>query len=327
MSTTRRTFLSGSFAVLVAPVAANAQQPGRARIGWLSGGFAAQSGMFETFTDSLRDGGFVVGKNVDVDVLRPERGTAAEYADLAARLVARSPTVIFAGNPYSLEALTKATTSIPIVGVDLVSDPIEKGWVVSLARPGRNLTGFFLDVPEMSGKQLQMLQEIRPAVMRVAVLGDPRVNDLQFRATEAVAGRLGVTLHALAVTESKGIPSLVAEAARQRAGALVALTSPVINISMKALAAAALTHRLPTVSGFVPSFAEAGGLLAYGPDFPDLFRRAAGQVLEILKGARPGDLPIQRPTKFPLVINLKTAKALGLTIPPSLLLRADHVIE
>jgi putative tryptophan/tyrosine transport system substrate-binding protein len=179
----------------------------------------------------------------------------------------------------------------------------------------------------MSGKQLQMLQEIRPTLARVAVLGDPRINDLQFRATEAVAGRLGVTLYRLALTESKEIPGLVAEASRQKAGALVALTSPLINISMNALAEAARTHRLPTVSGFVPSFAEAGGLLAYGPDFPDLFRRAAGHVIEILKGARPGDLPVQRPTKFPLVINLKTAKALGLTIPPSLLLRADQVIE
>jgi putative ABC transport system substrate-binding protein len=184
-----------------------------------------------------------------------------------------------------------------------------------------------VDVPEMSGKQLQMLQEIRPAITRVAVLGDPRINDLQFHATEIVAGRLGVTLQALLLSEAKQIPGLVAEAARQKAGALVALTSPIVNGNMKRLAAAALIHRLPTVSGFVPSFAEAGGLLAYGPDFPDLFRRAAGHIIEILRGARPGDLPVQRPTKFPLVINARTAKALGLTIPPSLLARADQVIE
>jgi putative ABC transport system substrate-binding protein len=261
------------------------------------------------------------------DVLRPERGTAAEYADLASRLVARSPSVILAANPNSLEAVTKATASIPIVGVDLESDPVAKGWAISLARPGRNVTGFFLDIPEMSGKQLQMLQEIRPALIRVAVLGDPRINQLQFRATEAAASRLGVTLYALLLTEPKDIPGLVAEATHQKAGALLALTSPLVNISMKPLAEAALSQKLPTVSGFVPSFAEAGGLLAYGPDFPDLFRRAAGYVVDILKGTRPGDLPVQRPTKFPLVINLKTAKALGLTIPPALLLRADQVIE
>ena len=178
---------------------------------------------------------------------------------------------------------------------------------VSVPRAGRFVADYYgvgdqaSDIREMNGKQLQMRQEIRPAVTRAAVLGDPRINNLQFRATESVAGRLGITLHALPLTEPKEIPGLVAEAA--------------------------LTHRLPTVSGFVPSFAEAGGLLAYGPDFPDLFRRAAGHVLEILKGARPGDLPVQRPTKFPLLINLKTAKALGVTIPPSLLLRADQVIE
>jgi putative ABC transport system substrate-binding protein len=308
--------------------AVEAQQTAKVyRVGWLSGGFAAQSGSLGAFRDALRDGGFVVGQNVILDLLRPEHGTAAEYANLAAQLIARSPSVILGANPNSLEALTKATTSIPIVGVDLESDPVAKGWVVSLARPGRNLTGFFLDIPEMSGKQLQMVQEIRPTMTRVAVLGDPRINELQFRATEAVAGRLGVTLHALSVTEAKQIPGLVTEAARQKAGALVALTSPLVNSNMKPLAVAALTHKLPTVSGFAPSFAEAGGLLAYGPDFPDLFRRAAGHVLEILKGARPGDLPVQRPTKFPLVININTAKALGLTIPQTLLLRADQVIQ
>ena len=322
----RRRFLLTSLAgALAAPLGAEAQPAGRVyRIGWLSGG--AQYGL-QAFSDSLRDGGFVVGQNVVLDLLSPERGTAAEYADLAAALVARSPSVVLAANPYSLEALTKATASIPIVGVDLESDPVAKGWVVSLARPGRNVTGFFLDIPEMSGKQLQMLQEVRPALTRVAVLGHARINELQFRATETVAGRLGVALHTLRLTDSKEIPGLVAEAARQKAGALVALTSPLINFGMKALAVATLTHRLPAVCGFVPGFAEAGGLLAYGPDFPDLFRRAAGHVLEILRGARPGDLPVQRPTKFPLVLNLKTAKALRLTIPPSLLARADQVIE
>ena len=324
----RRAFITvvGS-SILLVRRAVQAQTGTVSRVGWLRGGFAAQSCSLVAFRDGLRDGGFVVGQNVILDVLRPEHGTAAEYANLAAQLIARSPSVILGANPNSLEALTKATTSIPIVGVDLESDPVAKGWVVSLARPGRNLTGFFLDIPEMSGKQLQMVQEIRPTMTRVAVLGDPRINELQFRATEAVAGRLGVTLHALSVTEAKQIPGLVTEAARQKAGALVALTSPLVNSNMKPLAVAALTHKLPTVSGFAPSFAEAGGLLAYGPDFPDLFRRAAGHVLEILKGARPGDLPVQRPTKFPLVININTAKALGLTIPQTLLLRADNVIQ
>jgi putative ABC transport system substrate-binding protein len=324
----RRAFMTVGGSILAMRRTVLAQQTAKVyRVGWLSGGNAAQSGSLVAFRDALRDGGFVVGQNMIIDLLRPEHGTAAEYANLAAQLIARSPSVILGVNPNSLEALTKATTSIPIVGVDLESDPVAKGWVVSLARPGRNLTGFFLDIPEMSGKQLQMVQEIRPTMTRVAVLGDPRINELQFRATEAAAGRLGVILHALSVTEARQIPGLVTEAARQKAGALVALTSPLVNGNMKPLAVAALTHKLPTVSGFAPAFAEAGGLLAYGPDFLDLFRRAAGHVLEILKGARPGDLPVQRPTKFPLVVNIKTAKALGLTIPQTLLLRADQVIQ
>jgi putative ABC transport system substrate-binding protein len=293
------------------PAATEAQQPGKVyRIGWLIGEGAAQSGS-QAFLDRLRDAGLVVGQNVDLDVVRPELGTTAEYADLAARLVARSPSVILAANPNSLEAITKATVSIPIVGVDLESDPVAKGWAVTLARPSRNLSGCFLDIPEMIGKQLEMIQEIRPALTRVAVLGDPRINDRQLRATEAVAVRLGVTLHAFALTEPKAIPELVAEAARQKAGALVALTSPLVSVRMKTLADAAVTHGLPTVCAFTHGFAEAGGLIAYGPDPPELFRCAAGHVVKILKGVRPADLPIQRPTKFSLVINVKTAKALG----------------
>ena len=162
-----------------------------------------------------------------------------------------------------------------------------------------------------AAKQLEMIQEIRPALTRVAVLGDPRINDRQLRATEAVAVRLGVTLHAFALTEPKAIPELVAEAARQKAGALVALTSPLVSVRMKTLADTAVTHGLPTVCAFTHGFAEAGGLIAYGPDPPELFRCAAGHVVKILKGVRPADLPIQRPTKFSLVINVKTAKALG----------------
>jgi len=156
----RRAFVTGLGAVLAAPPAAGAQAGKVYHVGWLSGGFAAQSGSMQAFTDTLREAGFVVSQNVVLDVLTPERGTPREYSDLAVRLLARSPSVILAGNPNSLEAVTKATTSIPIVGVDLESDPVAKGWAVSLARPGHNLTGFFLDVPEMSGKQLQMLQGV-----------------------------------------------------------------------------------------------------------------------------------------------------------------------
>jgi len=241
--------------------------------------------------------------------------------------VAQRVDVILAANPHALGAVTKETKSIPIVGVDLESDPVAKSWVASLAHPRRNITGFFLDIPEMSGKQLQFLKEIQPGLSRVAILGDPRVNELQFRATEAAARGAGVTFQPTRVTSADEIPGAIAKAAAQRAGGLVALTSPLVNVNMMRIADVALEHRLPSICGFVPSFAEAAGLLAYGPDFPDLFRHAAGYVGAILKGTLPGNLPVQRPTKFQLVINRKSAKVLGLAIPPSLLARADQLIE
>jgi putative ABC transport system substrate-binding protein len=326
----RRRILALGGALLAGARPARAQTPTKTyRIGWLSGGFGAQPGAppLTAFDEGLREGGFVLGKNVVMDVRRPERGTADEYADLARKLVAQAPAVILAANPNSIDAAVGATASIPIVGIDLESDPVARGWVASLARPGRNVTGYFLDVPEISGKHLQLLQDVRRPLTRVAILGDPRVNELQFRATESVARPAGVTLHMIALTDAGQIAPEIAQAARQGAGALLALTSPMVNLNMKPIAAAALERHLPAICGFVPTFAEAGGLLAYGPDFADLYRRAAGYVVRILNGSTPGELPIQRPIKFPLVINLKTARALGLAIPPTLLARADHVIE
>jgi putative ABC transport system substrate-binding protein len=324
----RRVFM-GAFAVgLLAPRSINAQITAKsATVGWLSGGAAAQGATLAAFKERLRELGYVVGQNVVLDVQSTQRNESEEYPRLAAKLVAQRVDVILAGNPHALGAVTKATNSIPIVGVDLESDPVAKGWVASIAHPGRNTTGFFLDIPEMSGKQLQFLKEIQPGLSRVAILGDPRINELQFRATEAAARGAGVTLQPSRVTSANEIPRAIAEAAVQRAGGLVALTSPLINVTMRRIADVALEHRLPSICGFVPSFAEAAGLLAYGPDFPDLFRRAATYVVAILKGTAPGNLPVQRPTKFQLVINRKTANVLGLTIPSSLLTLADRLIE
>jgi putative tryptophan/tyrosine transport system substrate-binding protein len=316
--------------MLVRPRSARGQTPPKPiRIGWLSGGFGAQPGAppLKAFSEGIREGGFVLGQNVVLEVRRPDRGAASEYATLARKLVAQAPAVVLAANPNSVEAMAAATTSIPIVGVDLESDPIARGWVTSLARPGRNVTGYFLDLPEMSGKHLELLQDVRRPLTRVAILGDPRVNEVQFKTMGPIAQRAGVTLHALELTEPSQIARSIAQAARQGAGALLAFTSPMVNLSLKPIADAALEHRLPAICGFVPTFAEAGGLLAYGPDFADLFRRAAAYVVAILKGAAASELPIQRPTKFPLVINLKTAKGLGLAIPPTMLAHADQVIE
>ena len=250
-----------------------------------------------------------------------------QYPDVAVRLVTAGVDVILASNPYAVAAVARATTTIPVVAVDFESDPVAKGWVTSLARPGRNVTGFFLDIPEISAKQLQILKEVKPNLAKVAVLGDPRVNELQFRATEAGAQGARLTLQRLPVNGLDEIPRALADAARWGAGALLALSSPMLFPGLRRLAEAAVKHGLPSINLFVPFFAEAGGLLAYGPVLVDPFRRAASYVDRILKGAQPAELPVQRPTKFELVINLKTAKALRLTVPGPLLLRADRVIE
>ena len=324
----RRAFM-GTFALaLLAPRSIDAQTTAKsATVGWLSGGFAAQGAPLAVFKERLGELGYVVGQNLLLDVQSTQRNESEEYPRLAAKLVAQRVDVILAANPHALDAVTQATHSIPIVGVDLESDPIAKGWVASLARPGRNTTGFFLDIPEISGKQLQFLKEIQPGLSRVAILGDPRINELQFQATEAAARGVGITFQPSRVTAGDDIPKAIAETAARGARGLVVLTSPLVNVNMRRIADVALEHRLPSVCGFVPSFAEAAGLLAYGPDFPDLFRRAATYVVAILKGTAPGNLPVQRPTKFQLVINRKTAKLLGLTIPPSLLTLADQFIE
>jgi putative ABC transport system substrate-binding protein len=330
----RRLFLSGSLLMLAGPLAAEAQRAGRvARVGWLGGGAGRsaselrESSQFKAFTDGLREHGHIVGQSVLVDVRTVGPGKVEQYPDLAARFVAEGVDIILAANPFSLAAAAKATKTIPIVGIDLESDPVAQGWAVSLARPGGNVSGVFLDIPEMSGKHVQFLKEVRPNVTRVAVLGDSRVNNLQFEATEAAVRNGGLTLERVTVRSPNEIEGAIAEAAHRGASALVVLTSPLVNSGMHRIANAAVRHRMPSVCTFAPAFAEAGGLVAYGPDFNELYRRAADYVSRILKGTRPGELPIQRPEKFRLVINLQTAKSLGLTIPPSLLLRADQVIE
>jgi len=330
----RRTILVAVGALMSLPVAAEAQRAAKVpRVGWLGGGGGLsgtehrKSPQFKAFTEALREHGYIVGQNVLVDSRTVPPDKVEQYPDLATRFVAEGVDLIFAVNPYSIAAATKATITIPVVGIDLESDPVAQGWVATLARPGRNLTGVFLDIPEMSGKHIQFLKEVKPDLNRVAVLGDPRVNDLQFQATEAAARNAALSLQRFPVRRPDDIERAIAEASHQRAGALVALSSPLVNSTLKRIADRAVRHRLPAISTFVPRFAKVGGLLAYGPDFDDLYRRAAAYVGTILKGAKAGDLPVQRPEKFQLVINFKTANALGLTIPPSLLLRADHVIE
>jgi putative tryptophan/tyrosine transport system substrate-binding protein len=325
----RRRFLLTSLAgAFVAPLATQAQPIAKApRVGYLGRSAGRETPGFKAFAEGLRDLGYVVGENVVVDVRTPEQDKVEQYRDVASGLVAGGVDVILASNPYAVEAATKATTTIPVVAVDFESDPVAKGWVTTLARPGRNVTGFFLDLPEITGKQLQILRDVTPKLSRVAALGDARVNEPQFKSAEIGARGTRLTIQRLPVSGLDEIPAALADAVRRRAAALLVLSSPMIFGGLPRVADAAVKYRFPSISLFVPFFAEAGGLLAYGPAFVDPFRRAASYVDRILKGAQPGQLPVQRPSKFEFVVNLKTAKVLGLTIPPSLLQRADQVIE
>lgn len=209
---------------------------------------------------------------------------------------------------------------------DLETDPIEAGWIKSLARPGGNLTGFFLDIPELSGKLLQFLAEAMPRLHRVAVLWDADLARPQLNATETAARTLKFQLQSLPVRHPGEFAGAFEQARQQRAQAVVIPSSPLIFQNLRRLGALAIEQRLPAISVF-PRFAAAGGLMGYGPNLADLFRRAAGYVHRILKGAVPADLPIQRPVLFVLTINAGTAKTLGMTLPHSLILRADQLIE
>jgi putative ABC transport system substrate-binding protein len=298
-----------------------------ARIGWLGRSAGKETPAFKAFAEGLHDLGYVIGENLVVDVRTPDQDKVEQYPDVATRLVAAGVDVILASNPYAVEAVTKATTTIPVVAVDFESDPVARRWVTTLGRPGGNVTGFFLDLPEISAKQLEVLKEVRPNLAKVAALGDARVNEPQFRAVEVGAQGARLALRRFPVAARDEIARALAEATRWGAGALLLLSSPMIFTGMPEIAGAAVKHRLPSISLFVPFFAEAGGLLAYGPAFIDPFRRAASYVDRILKGAQPGQLPVQRPTKFEFVINRRIANAIGVTIPPALLLRADRVIQ
>jgi len=320
----RRDFIALLGSAAAWPLVAHAQQTAGnyPRIGAI---LASQNENFEGFLSGLREAGYVDGQNMRLEVRF--FGSAPDRLDeLTLELIALKCSVIFAGNPYAIRAAMKATSTIPIVGIDLESDPVASGLVKSVARPGGNFTGFFLDIPELGGKLIELLKEAVPKASRFAVLWDATIGTAQFHATETASRPAGVTLQSLPIRQAQDINETIEQAARGQAHGLVVLSSPLIFVELSQIANLALNARLPTISLF-NSFPKLGGLMAYGPDFPSLFLQAGGYVGRILAGANPGELPIQRPTKFELVINLKTAKALDLPIPGMLLVRADKVIQ
>jgi putative tryptophan/tyrosine transport system substrate-binding protein len=312
------------------PLAARAQQPQRMRCIGVLLSLAADdtesSVRLTAFVQGLQEFGWAVGHNVRIDT-RWGAGDPDRFRKYAAELVALAPDVILAAGSAAMGALQQTTRTVPIVFVTVI-DPVGAGFVESLARPGGNVTGFSLFEYGLSGKWLELLKEIAPGVMRVAVLRDTAVGSGvgQYAIIQAVAPSLGVELRPIDMRDAGEIERAVTAFARLPNGGLIIVGAPSAVVHRNLIITLAARHQLPAVYP-IPYFARSGGLISYGPDSIDPYRRAAGYVDRILKGEKPADLPVQQPTKFELVINLKTAKALDLTVPPSLLATADEVIE
>ena len=283
-------------------------------------------GLLEAFREGLRELGYVEGQNIAIES-RWAEGKQDRLPALAADLVRSKVDVIVVLSGAATQAAQRATRTIPIV-MSTVADPVGSGLVASLARPGGNVTGLTITSPDLAGKQLQLLKEVVPDVSRVAFLRNPdNASSAAFlREAEAAARALGVRLQTLEARNPQEIDSAFAAMTRERAGAFLILPDGIFVSQRKQIAELAANRRLPSIHGMT-EYAEAGGLMAYSTNFLDQQRRAASYVDKILKGAKPRDLPVEQPTKFELVINMRTARALGLKVPPSLLLQADRVIE
>jgi putative ABC transport system substrate-binding protein len=312
--------------LVLAPLAAVAQQAGKVyRIGFLSMGSGSTAP--EAFREGLRELGYVEGRNL-ITEYRWAAGKAERLPEMAAQLVRLKVEVIVTVTTPATEAARRTTSTIPVV-MAAVADPVGSGLVAGHARPSGNVTGLTLMSTELVGKRLQLVRELIPKATRVAVLayrGYTSATRPYLEAMRAAAQQMGVQLVVQEVNEAGDLPGAFTAMQRERAQALDVRASPFSTENAKRIVELAAQHRLPAMYD-VRSFVEAGGLVSYGPSASEIFRRAAFYVDKILRGAKPADLPVEQPTKFELVINLKTAKALGLTIPQSLLVRADQVIE
>ena len=327
--TTRRAFISTlANCLLAAPLAAEAQQTARtSRVVALR--FTSTSGeyLFDAFRDQLRRLGYTEGQNIVVEV-RQADGQVDRLAKITAEIVQSKPDVIVVSSPQAVLSAKQATTTIPIVFTAIIN-PVGAGFVASLARPGGNVTGVSWDAtPELAGKQLESLREIVPRASRIAVLWNPDTTGSAafMQHTSSAAKVLGIILQSVEARAPEDFQAAFSAIAKERSAGVVVLGSAFTFNHREQIARLAAQHRLPAIYGNRDSVV-AGGLMSYGSSLLEQWRRAAVYVDKILKGAKPVDLPVEQPTKFELVINLKTAKALGLTIPQSLLLRADEVIQ
>jgi putative ABC transport system substrate-binding protein len=325
----RRAFISiVTGGLLAAPLAAGAQPAGKGhRIGFLGNSSATlEAHLVAPFRDGLRELGYVEGQNIVIDYRWAEGKYERLPALIAELLAPRAEVIVTAGTPASL-AVKKATTSVPLVMV-AVGDPVDTGLVASLARPGGNITGLTSTAEELEGKRLELLREVIPKLSHVAVLWNPENPTLlaALKEMRAAAQVLGMKLQVLEVRTSGELEETFTAIVRARPGALNVMGDRLFTHNRQRIVDFATKQRLPGIYTH-RELVEAGGLMFFGPSYPGMHRRAAYFVDKILKGAKPADLPVERPTKFELVINVKAAKALGLKIPPSLMQRADHVIE
>jgi putative tryptophan/tyrosine transport system substrate-binding protein len=326
----RREFIALGGAAVALPLAARAQQHASYRIGHLA--LAAPTDTpppppanWNAFVQGLREAGYIEGRNIAFEHRSAQRQPEL-FPKLALELAALKVDVIFARGTWALAAAKKATKTIPVVGIDLEIDPVEAGLVESIARPGGNVTGLFLDLSELSGKHLQILKEIIPGASRVAVLGHPDINAPQIRELERVAQSLLMQTQVVEMRNATDLDDAFNTAVNWRADAVIVLSNP-LNLAYRArIAEVAAKAGLPTIYLY-RAHVGAGGLLSYGPDLPDMFRRCGVYVGRILGGTKPADLPIERPARFELVVNLKTAKGLRITVPEIILVRTDEVIE
>jgi putative ABC transport system substrate-binding protein len=315
-------------AAFIATSVSDAQQQKKiVRIGFLlSGSTASDATRTEAFRQGLGELGYLDGQNITI-IYRYAKGERRLLSSLAAELASARVEIIVAGGSAAVTAAKKATGTIPIVMAQS-SDPVAAGVVASLVKPGGNVTGLSGMAPELSGKQLELLKEIVPKLSRVIVVADPegQTYNARIKEIESAAKAMNVQLQPVGLRGNKDLENLAAEITKTHPSGLIAFQNPAVELDRRQIAELATKHRLPTVY-IASEFADAGGLVSYGPHYPDLYRRAAVYVDKILKGAKPADLPVEQPTKFELVINLKTAKQIGLTIPPNVLARADRVIK
>jgi putative ABC transport system substrate-binding protein len=315
----RREILAGAAAALVAPGVAGAQAPERVvRVSI----YAVSPLWRDAIVGVLRDRGWIEGRTIVFEWY----GMEGSENRIDEHLAASPPDVLVLGGPLRVRAAMRATRTIPIIGLDLEADPVANGFVRTLARPGGNVSGVWMDLPEIAGKQIQFLREAVPALSRLGVVWDDRIGAPQFTEVEAVCRRTSIGLSAASVHAQADADGAMKRVLGDRPQAILLLTSPTVSNSLARLAELILAARLPSISPF-STFPALGGLIAYGPDFPSMWRQVAHYVDRVLRGAPVGDLPVERPSKFSLIVNLKTAKRIGIVLPRSLVLRADEVVQ